>query len=304
VTPRVRALAICTVAWLHLGASCEAWGPPALLLGNALLQAAAVNYGGDYAEELQIVVGAFSSASETALQAYLQQQQALALAEQDAAFAAELDASDFDVGDPFQSASSSIELDVALMKRVVSTSGVGVAPIVDGEILKDGEGDPTRGEQFRIYFRPNVDCNIYIVAVDSTGWMQPLYPSSFPGSPVALANHTYLLPDASHWYGLDENRGYQHIYFMASFERQPDLEVMLSRLSERERLPVAEARPVEEPLIVEERWIQERGLTGIRPGEVTVVAPDDVEAYQVVPVTFGFGVAGRDFVLTRFFEHR
>jgi len=142
-----------------------------------------------------------------------------------------------------------------------------------------------------------------VVAVDATGWIQSLYPPAGV-APLVPAGQVVLLPDEAHWFGLDEQKGYEHVYFMASYDRQPQLEGSVARLAGRERNLPANPQPVAEPVILESAWIEARGTTAVGPAAPRLVQTRDAADYRVAPTTFSFGVPGRDFVLTRTFEHR
>jgi hypothetical protein len=311
----------------------EVAAPTALAIGNAILSAAAANYSGEYSTHVQALVASFSQSSQVALNSFLNQrkQQRLLAAEiqaqADAAAAApppppppdealppppeaQTAATTTTPAEPppppapesaavAAPAAPAISLDVAMLKRS-GERAEDVAPLGDGTAMR---GDPAgQGDRFRVFFRPNVPSFVYVVAVDPTGWVQPIFPASFgpelaPVSPDA----TTLLPGDAHWFAVDDNRGVFHVFFMASLERRPDVEQKLQDFLARTReLPPAPASVVT-PVVVEESWVAERGTNMVHRGVPELVTTRD-GSFEVAPDTFSFGVAGADLVLTRWFR--
>jgi hypothetical protein len=318
----------------------EVAAPTALAIGNAILSAAAANYSGEYSTHVQALVASFSQSSQVALNTFLnnrKQQRLLAaeLATQQSSAPppppppddappppppepvpdAQLASTSPPVEPPPAApppaapetaaapaaapAAPAVSLDVALLKRS-GPRAEDVAPLSDGSSV---HGDPTgAGDRFRVYFRPSVTSYVYVVAVDPTGWVQPIHPSSFgPDLAPTTPEQTALLPDASHWFAVDDNKGVFHVYFLASLERRPDIEKQLQDFLARTReVPPAPASVVT-PVVVEESWVAERGTSMVHRGVPEEVTTRD-GSYQVAPDTYSFGVAGADLVLTRFFR--
>jgi hypothetical protein len=324
----------------------EMAAPTVLAVGNAILTAAAANYTGSYALQVQALVGTLSQTSTNALQAYLERRR------QDRMYAAQAAQTASPVAppapglapppDPGQAATPepgqappagsggetlvasaqpetppaeppppaqapsdagpAIALDVALLRRS-GPAAEDVAPLADGDVLHKGDG-AGGGDRFRLYFRPNVESYIYVVVVDATGWVQPIFPASFDGTAARVTGgNTTLLPDDSHWFGLDQNAGVYHLYFLASRHPREDLETQLREFAAKERVAPAptQTRSVEEAVVVEGGWVAERGDTVTHRG-----VPSEVRTrsggYEVTPDTYSFGVADADFVLTRHFR--
>jgi hypothetical protein len=194
-----------------------------------------------------------------------------------------------------------IALSVALLRKS-GPAAEDVAPLVDGDVLHRGDG-VGGGDRFRVYFRPNLDTHIYVVAVDATGWVQPIFPASFDGDAARVAGgNTTLLPDDSHWFGLDQNAGVYHLFFLASRHARTDLEQKLREFAAKERVVPPQTRSVEAAVVVEGSWVAERGDTVTERGTVSEVRTRDGSAYEVSPDTYSFGVPDADFVLTRHFR--
>ena len=351
---RVAALA-CALFW-HTGCQTlmsltEMAAPTVLAVGNAILNAAAANYTGSYALQVQALVGTFSQTSTNALQAFLdkRRQERLYAAQatagggmgalagapgsgyapppdpvyptppdpgyapppapggEDAVTTSAQAAATAPADPPAPAAAAAadsgppIALDVALLRKS-GPAAEDVAPVTDGDVLRPGDG-AGGGDRFRLYFRPNVDSHIYVVVVDATGWVQPIFPASFTGDAARVeGGNTTLLPDDTHWFGLDEHPGVYHLYFLASRHPRADLEEQLREFASKQREPPAQSRSVEEAVVVEGGWVAERGDTLTHRGAVSEVRTRSGTAYEVTPDTYSFGVADADFVLTRHFR--
>ncbi len=118
-------------------------------------------------------------------------------------------------------------------------------------------------------FQTNCTCWVYVIGVDATGYVARIFPDS-DGSltnPVAPgANH--LMPGGDQWWALDDQRGIEQIYFVASREQRPDIEAAIDRLaSQPRRLNAAGLQPVMEPAVVPAT----RGLVKVEaPAPVTL----------------------------------
>jgi hypothetical protein len=320
----------------------EVAGPTVLAIGNALLTVAAANYSGEYSTHVQALVSGFTQSSQTALQAFLAQRRERRMLTAEAAAQAPplgaypaTPASSVAIPppppdeQPFPPAGAPpsappqaapvpatappaaaapapspagpqpISLDVALLKKSGPTAE-DVAPLPDGGVVR---GDPSGGaDRFRVYFKPNVASYVYVVAIDATGWVQPVFPTSFgpdlaPTSPDA----TTLLPDPTHWFAVDAIQGVYHVYFVASQQRRKDLEAQLQDFLSRTRVMPPAPRAVEQPVVVEQAWVAERGGEITSRGVVSEVVTRD-GSYQVTPESYSFGVQGADLVVTRYFR--
>jgi hypothetical protein len=193
-----------------------------------------------------------------------------------------------------------LALDVVMLRRVRIDGQESVAPIEDGDQLLDGRGDPDAGDQFGILFSASSEAYVYVVAIDATGWVQPLFPMDRPPytNPV-FADQQIKLPGEDYWYGLDQARGVETVYFMATRQRHTELEARLEPFQGQERPPAAEV----EYRQVTQVQVIERGLTGIRPGGQAEVLSDAGGA-QAVALTSFFSETGEgEFVFTRWFNH-
>ena len=118
-----------------------------------------------------------------------------------------------------------IELEVVLLREIVAEGRSVPVPVQNGEVLRDGHGRASAGDNLKLRFRANTRCFIYAVWIDSTAWATPLFPRSaaFEMNNPVEANKEYTMPEGSEWFYLDDYRGVETLYFVASHEPIPDL---------------------------------------------------------------------------------
>jgi hypothetical protein len=191
-----------------------------------------------------------------------------------------------------------IALDVALLRKTLVNGRATTTAIQDGEVLRDGRGNPQAGDKFKIMFRPNTDCYVYVIAIDGSGWAQGLFPSKNSSfSNPASKGKEYVLPEAPNaWHSLDQFRGVETIYVVASYQRRLDIEDILQKIAGRERAPTATPQQVQQPAIIP------FGYGKAQRGLITVVSTDAGDA-QITPTTFLANQAGEDLRVTRWFRH-
>ena len=193
-----------------------------------------------------------------------------------------------------------IGLDVLLVRKAMRNGAPIVVPIQDGDILKDGRGNPHAGDKFRIMFRANSDSYIYVIAIDGSGWAQGVYPppSAPLGNPVTK-DQPYVLPGGSNWYSLDQFRGVETIFVVASRAPRRDIEDVLKGITGRERPATATPRQVTKAAIIP------HGFGGARPSQTPFglnLGSSGVQ--QVLPTSFFARRAGEDLRVTRWFRHQ
>ncbi|MGD8382170.1 MAG: DUF4384 domain-containing protein [Syntrophobacterales bacterium] len=118
---------------------------------------------------------------------------------------------------------------------VYRTAGVGeLKTIQNGDTL-------TSGDHYKIVFTPDKDCFVYIFQVDSSGQAFQLFPmKSFRGVPVNQFNPVkqakkYVLPSPDKAFVLDQKSGIERIYFVASIERNRELDSLYKDLKQPAR---------------------------------------------------------------------
>jgi predicted small secreted protein len=194
-----------------------------------------------------------------------------------------------------------VGLEVALLAQQRLPDGqVRLRPVNDGDVLRDGRGDPARGDKIKVLFTANCACYVYVIGVDATGYVAQIYPQGDIRAPAPVAAHQqHLVPEGSIWWGLDDTRGVEHIYFIASRERRRDIEDLVAQMAgQRPSLP-AGYRAVREPAIVPVN----RGLVQVQSASPTAVPTDFGAPQQISPTMFQSTVRDADLVITRWFRH-
>lgn len=192
-----------------------------------------------------------------------------------------------------------IGLDVVMVKKIIRNGAAVVLPIKDGDALKDGRGNAATGDKFRIMFRPNSKGYVYVIAIDGSGWAQGIFPP--PTAPLAnpvKAGEQYVLPEGNNWFSLDQYKGIETIFFVASHEKQQDIEEILQSITGRER-PASE-----NPQQVTKVAMVPYGVGGASPGAEPFSLSGGAELDQpVIPTSYLAQKAGQDLRLTRWFRH-
>ena len=189
-------------------------------------------------------------------------------------------------------ASNSQQLDVQFdLVREVNQGGN-----YQAQWMKDGDR-LTQRDNYKVVFQSNIPCYIYIVQLDSTGKMDTIFPSRYSrgGNPVdSTAN--YSVPADENWFYLNENKGIETIYFIASKERRNDIEELLynleaknSYLVQMQRVSMQSYAPVY------------RGIGGVRESCRQAVRFQNGNQGEYGSTLFSSIDA--DFVVTRWFYH-
>lgn len=199
-----------------------------------------------------------------------------------------------------QSAAAPISLDVLLVKKHLVNGVQSYLPIKDGDILLDGRGNPQAGDKFRVMFRANTDCYVYVIAVDGTAWAQGLFPTaSTPFANPVKAGQQYVLPEGTNWFSLDQFKGIETVFVVASRAQRQDIEQILTTITGRERNPAEKPQGVSEPAIIP------NGYAGARPGSSPFAFQTSQNQQQeLLPTTYFVKTAGEDLRITRWFRHQ
>jgi len=187
---------------------------------------------------------------------------------------------------------------VALLRPVSTPSGRQLVPINDGEVLKDGRGDPQAGDKFKIVFRAGCTCYVYVIAIDGSGWIQGLFPKNSPSmtNPV-VKDQEYTLPDGPYSFSLDQFRGVETVFFVASYSQRTDLEDSLAAFMGRERPASQVPAQVEVPPVIPD------GFGKTEAGQAVTVSTESGQSQQVTPLTYVAKQVGVDLRVTRWFKH-
>jgi len=197
-----------------------------------------------------------------------------------------------------------VELDVALLaRREASNGAVTLEPVQDGDTLHDGRGDPQAGDKIKVAFKANCDCHVYIIGIDATGHVAQIFPD--PDTPAlsnpVQADMQYMMPEGEDWWGLDEFRGTETIYFVASPRQRQDIEQAIGQLRSQSRsVSPEDYQPVTEAAVVP----LPRGLVKVSQAAAIQVATTGGAQQTVTPTAFLSNTAGADLVITRWFNHQ
>ena len=204
-------------------------------------------------------------------------------------------------GQPYQEATGApIRLDVALIKKTILNGAEVVVPIQDGDTLKDGRGNAHAGDKFRIMFRANTPSYVYVIAIDGSAWAQGVFPSmTSPFSNPVKKGQQYVIPEGNNWFSLDQFRGIETIFFVASHHKRRDIEKIVSQIAGQERHPKATPEQVTVPPIIP------AGFQGQVASTSPFMLPTNTGPGQsVLPTTFFTEKAGEALRVTRWFRHQ
>jgi hypothetical protein len=184
-----------------------------------------------------------------------------------------------------------LQVEIDVVKEAYVSGRYRARPVLNGDTL-------TQNDNYKVMFRSNMRCYIYITQLDSTGKMDPIFPSRYFSWGNPVEPHTlYSLPLANRWFYLDENTGVETIYFIASRSRRLDLEQLFRKFEEKNKSLVQLA-----PVSLDSSVVITRGIGGVRPGRKQVVDFQDGSQGHYSSTLFNSIQA--DFVMTRWFYHR
>ncbi len=202
-----------------------------------------------------------------------------------------------------EGAASGIGLDVVMLKKTIRNGATVMLPIKDGDVLKDGRGKAQAGDKFRIMFRPHTDGYVYVVAIDGSGWAQGIFPP--PTSPLANpvnAGQEYSLPEGTNWFSLDQFKGIETLFFVASPEKRPDIEEIVANIAGKERHPKATPQQVTEaPIILSGYYRSQTGSSPFIIGQTSTTPLG--QDHNLIPTTYFTQKAGEALRVTRWFRH-
>ena len=205
--------------------------------------------------------------------------------------------------DPYGSAA--IVLDAAILAQRASDRAArrtDPTPIQDGDTLRDGGVDPRKGDVTKFSFRVNCDCYVYVIGADATGYIARIFPdpASSQTNPVR-ANQQYVVPEGTAWYGLDQYKGVEQVFFVASRTARQDIEGPLTQLAQTTRpAPPQNFRAVREVAMPSSVT---RGLVKVQMGTPSAVQGESGQRYSFTPQAFASPGGVDDVVVTRWFNH-
>lgn len=194
--------------------------------------------------------------------------------------------------------SEPVAVDVAMIRQKRTDKGKEIVLMNDGEVLKDGGANKEAGDRFKIVVRTNCDCYIYITSIDGSGWVEPVFPvkESKVANPVRK-DEEYAFPETGHWYTLDEIKGIESFFVVASVNRRLDLEESLERWAGEKRPNVKIVAKVEEPPVIP------RGVGSVKTRGILKVQDETGTAIQVTPLSYAATPPNQDVTVTRWFKH-
>lgn len=277
-----------TLAALVLGSACEALAP--MLVDGArkfLVGTATQNYQSDYTGSLEKMVDIL-----------LKPALGLDQTPPPAGGSGDLANAGAPTGTP-PAAAVPLGLDIVLLRETFVGGKPMPVPIQDGDKLRDGHGRDDPGDNIKISVRPTTTCYLYVVAIDATGWAQPLFPNlayTVAANPVA-PERALAWPDGPEWFYLDRYRGVETFYFIASRQPMIELERVLTEIGRMTRPATDPPARVEEPPLVA------RGIEGKRLGSPAPIIASNGVTYQVPSQAFLSSISGSEIVVTRWFQH-
>jgi hypothetical protein len=173
-------------------------------------------------------------------------------------------------------------------------------PLQDGETLRDGGSDPRKGDVIKFSFRVNCDCYIYVIGADATGYVARIFPDASSGlnNPVR-ANQQYVVPGGTSWYGLDQYKGVEQVFFIASRGPRKDIENPLNQLAQTARSSLTKnfrsVREAVQPAM--------RGLVKVQMPAQDSVQSESGQRFSFAPQAFAAQPGSDDVVITRWFNH-
>jgi len=232
------------------------------------LDIAGANFAGPYAGLVTGLITAFNGGQVDPGQAALSAQASYNDIYKDAP-AADASGDQYPAEEHMAAAGAATSQSPTISASLIHAGPGGELDLLDNGATLRGPGNGHAGDRVGLFFAPENTSYVYVVSVDGTGWTQTLFPDPALNhrNPVA-ADEEIVLP-GEELYGLDNVRGVETIYILASNQPRPDLEAQLQPFLGKERPPAtggSSFRSVERPIIIS------RGLTGVRPGTAAPAA--------------------------------
>ena len=191
-----------------------------------------------------------------------------------------------------------VAVDVAMVRQKQTDKGREVVLMNDGEVLKDGGANKEAGDRFKIVARTNCECYLYITSIDGSGWAEPVFPTKDgkTANPVKK-DQEYAFPEGGHWYTLDQIKGIESFFVVASANRRTDLEESFAQLAAEKRPETKIVAKVEEPPVIP------LGVGSVKSRGIIKVQDDTGATLQVTPLSYAAAQSGQDVTVTRWFKH-
>lgn len=127
----------------------------------------------------------------------------------------------------------------AVLKRVVEDGKVKAMPIKEGETLTTYDETRRTGSLYKIAFQADRECHMYVIQLDETGKLTPLFPEKVkaakekPFSNPIPAGMIGCAPTAGNWWCLDETRGKERMLFLVAPEPLAEMQAQLDYFGQR-----------------------------------------------------------------------
>jgi len=191
-----------------------------------------------------------------------------------------------------------VAVDVAMIRQKQTGKGKEVVLMNDGEVLKDGGTNKEAGDRFKIVVRTNCDCYVYITSIDGSGWAEPVFPTTGSKTSNPLKkDQEYAFPETGQWYTLDQIKGIESFFVVASANRRTDLEESFAQLAAEKRPDTKIIAKVEEPPVIP------RGVGSVKTRGILKVQDDTGTSIQVTPLSYSASPPSQDVTVTRWFKH-
>ena len=196
-----------------------------------------------------------------------------------------------------------VGLDVAIVKKTKLNGAETMTTINDGDILRDGRGNAQAGDKFRVMFRANSDCYVYVIAIDGSAWAQGLFPNlNAPFANPVKQGQQYIIPGDNNWLSLDQFKGIETLFFVASPNKRQDIENILASIAGKERHPKETPQQVTEAPMIPSGF--HRSQTSSTPFMIGQGLPRAHGQDQgLIPTTYFTQKAGEALRITRWFRH-
>lgn len=139
-----------------------------------------------------------------------------------------------------------------------------------GQAVRLGEGAALKsGDGFRVYFQPQQDCYVWIYQVDGTGKVAQHFPKPDLGNSLAnpvKKGQQYWIPGFGAWWTLDDVKGEEKIYLVATTSPSAELDTLEARFRDREaeRITVAGSdAEKKQTRLAQSRPEKDRGVRGV-----------------------------------------
>jgi len=139
-----------------------------------------------------------------------------------------------EMGQPPGTAAAVLEL--SPLQMIYSITGMHNAGGVWESVRVTNGATLHSGDCFKINFETNENCYVYVLLYGSGGIAQRLFPHEQIHLDNAIRGGTpYALPDGENWYYLDDVRGTETVYLVASYEPMRDIADLLTRMTQADQ---------------------------------------------------------------------